>query len=375
MPTSAQWQSAIDFFIGTFSELAILFVVISFIVSVVNHYLPADKVRQLLSGNRGYGIAMMLGAVTPFCSCSTLPMMLGLLKARAAFGPLMAFLITSPLLNPFVIALFWLTFGAKVTLIYSFCVITIAGSAGALLQRFNYQRFIRAEILQTGNSNAESSAHKKQDSSKRFPATSNSVKSSCCSPVETKKVETVSCCTPTTLQAAVTNCCTPNASITLASPALPSSSCCDTKPAKTRADKALYAIFYKLAKDSITQLTSMLPYMIVGVAVGAALHGFVPIEVFNQLAELNTFFMIPLAALIGIFLYVRASTMIPIATSLLAKGLSMGSVMSLTIAGAGASLPEMIMLKKIFHWPLLIAFVLLVLTTACVTGISIELLA
>ena len=118
----------------------------------------------------------------------------------------------------------------------------------------------------------------------------------------------------------------------------------------------------------------MLPYMLLGVAVGAAIHGFVPVILFSQLASLPGFIMIPLAALIGIFLYVRASTMIPIATSLLAKGLSMGSVMSLTIAGAGASLPEMIMLKKLFHWPLLIAFVLLVLLTACITGISIELL-
>ena len=322
MPTSIQWQAAIDFFVGTFAELAVLFVLISLLVSVINYYLPASKVRKLLSGNRGYGVAMALGAVTPFCSCSTLPMLLGLLKARAAFGPLMAFLITSPLLNPFVVALFWLTFGAKVTLLYSGSVLLTAAMAGYLLQRLRFERYIRQELL------AESGG----------------------------------------------GCASASSDCNSAAPAAVSSSCCAANVNIIQPSQRVRLPITQLLQDAVKQLRTMLPYMLLGVAVGAALHGFVPVTLFSQLAALNSFIMIPLAALIGIFLYVRASTMIPIATSLLAKGLSMGSVMSLTIAGAGASLPEMIMLKKIFHWPLLIAFVLLVLFTACITGISIELL-
>ena len=333
------WQAAIEFFISTFAELAVLFVLISLLVSVINYYLPPSKVRRLLSGNRGYGVAIALGAVTPFCSCSTLPMLLGLLKARAAFGPLMAFLITSPLLNPFVVALFWLTFGAKVTLLYSFCVVLIATTAGYLLQQLRFERYIRQELLQSTTQTDSCAA---TDSSTACNSTASMLTAS-------------SCCEAVVQPAAAVSCCAATASVKQPGRLA-------TLPIK------------RLTQDAVSQLRTMLPYMVLGVAVGAVLHGFVPVSLFAQLASLNSFIVIPLAALIGIFLYVRASTMIPIATSLLAKGLSMGSVMSLTIAGAGASLPEMIMLKKIFHWPLLLAFVLLVLLTACITGISIDLL-
>lgn len=339
MTTPTPWQAATEFFVSTFAELAVLFVLISLLVSVINYYLPASKVRRLLSGNRGYGVAIALGAVTPFCSCSTLPMLLGLLKARAAFGPLMAFLITSPLLNPFVIALFWLTFGAKVTLLYSFCVVLIATTAGYLLQQLRFERYIRQELLQSA---APTNSCTAADNSSACNSTGSIAASS-------------SCCETAAQPAATTSCCAPKTSV-------------------KQPGRWAQLPLKQLTQDAVSQLRTMLPYMVLGVAVGAALHGFVPVSLFEQLASINSVALIPLAALIGIFLYVRASTMIPIATSLLAKGLSMGSVMSLTIAGAGASLPEMIMLKKIFHWPLLIAFVLLVLLTACITGFSIELL-
>jgi uncharacterized membrane protein YraQ (UPF0718 family) len=126
--------------------------------------------------------------------------------------------------------------------------------------------------------------------------------------------------------------------------------------------------------ETIKQFKSFAPYMVLGVAVGAVLHGYVPEEAFASLAGQNLFILIPLSAIVGVFLYVRASTMVPIAMSLAAKGVAMDAVMSLTIAGAGASLPEMIMMKKMFHWPLLIAFILVVFSTACITGFAIELL-
>ena len=98
-----------------------------------------------------------------------------------------------------------------------------------------------------------------------------------------------------------------------------------------------------------------------------------PESAFAQLQGYSVIIIIPLAAIIGVFLYVRASTMVPIATALIAKGMSMGSIISLTIAGAGASLPEMIMMKRMFHWPLMFAFIFVVFATACITGFAIEL--
>ncbi|AOE50911.1 permease [Kangiella sediminilitoris] len=317
---SERWQSALDFFLTTFAELAILFVGVSFLVSLLDHFLPKDKVRQLLSGNHGYGIAMMIGAATPFCSCSTLPMMVGLLKARAKFGPVMAFLFTSPLLNPFVVALFWVIFGAQVTIVYSVFVLLMAYIFGVLLQNFGFERYVRRDLMQDESCNSDSKVKIREE--EKQAKCHNSTKTSCSNTTSDKK----------------------------------------------------QSLGMKLARESMSQLRIMLPYMVVGVAVGAALHGFVPSELFSKLSSRHLLIMIPLSAIIGVFLYVRASTMIPIAASLAAKGMALGAVMSLTIAGAGASLPELIMLKKLFHWPLLVAFIVLVFVTACVTGISIELL-
>ena len=112
----------------------------------------------------------------------------------------------------------------------------------------------------------------------------------------------------------------------------------------------------------------------VGVGIGAVINGYVPVTFFEQLSDGSVVWVIPTAAIVGVALYVRASTMVPIAASLAAKGMSMGAIMSLTIGGAGASLPEMIMMKRMFHWPLVLAFIVLVFFTACLTGFVIELL-
>ena len=308
---SDEMRLAVEFFINTFGELAALFLVISFVVSFVNQKLPASKIKALLSGTRGYSVAIGLGVVTPFCSCSTLPMTIGLIKARAPFGPIMTFLFTSPLLNPFIAGLFWVSFGAKITLVYAGFVIALSVCSGWLLQHFQFDRYIREELLvPTCHSN-------KTDGNATTSA----------------------------------------------------SGCSGDQTAN-----AFKVRWSDLAKESLSQFISFVPYMVLGVAVGALINGYVPVTFFEQLARGSVFWVIPAAAMVGVMLYVRASTMVPIAASLAAKGMSMGAIMSLTIGGAGASLPEMIMMKKMFHWPLLLAFITLVFSTACLTGFVIELL-
>ena len=307
---SSELSSAVEFFVFTFGELAILFFIISLGVSFIQQKLPPERVKTLLSGNGGYGVAIGLGAVTPFCSCSTLPMTIGVIKARAAFGPIMAFLFTSPLLNPFIVGLFWVTFGAKVTLIYGTFVVGLAILGGYLLEKFNFERFIRQELLAPSSPELGSCKGSNQ------------------------------------------------------------SSCSDSQQSAEPVKVTLRGVI----KETKSQFISFIPYMAIGVGVGAVLHGYVPESFFAQLSDVNSLWLIPTSAIVGVFLYVRASTMVPIAASLAAKGMSMGAIMSLTIGGAGASLPEMIMMKKMFHWPLLFAFILIVFTTACITGFAIELL-
>ena len=123
------------FFIYNFIELAILFLGVSFLVEVINLFINPEKVQKVLSSNKGgYFIASILGSITPFCSCSTIPLTVGLLKARASFGAVMTFLFTSPLLNPIIIVVFWSAFGFEITLIYSFIAFFVSIFAGFILE-------------------------------------------------------------------------------------------------------------------------------------------------------------------------------------------------------------------------------------------------
>ncbi|MCA1787435.1 MAG: permease, partial [Desulfobacteraceae bacterium] len=116
------------------------------------------------------------------------------------------------------------------------------------------------------------------------------------------------------------------------------------------------------------------PFIILGVAIGSFIHGFLPADMVVQLAGADNPFAIPVSALVGIPLYLRASTMVPIAASLMAKGMSTGAVIALIIGGAGASLPEVAMLKGIFKAPLLAAFLASVMVMAVSAGFLVNLI-
>ncbi|WP_333797402.1 permease [Rheinheimera sp.] len=300
---SPAFAASVEFFIGTLGELLLLFILISMLVMVLQDRFPAARIQALLSGGRGYLTATALGAITPFCSCSTLPMLVGMLRANAAFGPVMTFLLTSPLLNPVLVVLLLSVFGAALTLLYSAAVLLIALTAGVLLSWLNFQRFVTLPELKS---------------------------------------------------------CSCSSDAAVATPA----------PARSFSGPYLQSLFGR----ALTETKSFLPHLLFGVLVGAVIHGYIPTGFFQQLGNLNQWILIPIAALLGIPLYVRASSMIPLALSLVGKGMSYGSVMALTIGGAGASLPEMIILKRIFQWPLLLAFIAVVFLTACITGFSIDFL-
>lgn len=117
----AMLQDAAEMFVFLAVELSLLFIVISAGVSLIRQKVPDHKIQQMMGARkgRGYLLAALLGAVTPFCSCSTIPMLRGLLSAKAGFGPTLTFLFVSPLLNPIIVGLMWMTFGWKVTLLYA----------------------------------------------------------------------------------------------------------------------------------------------------------------------------------------------------------------------------------------------------------------
>ncbi len=309
--TQSMLISSAEMFIQLFIELTLLFIIISYAVALINQKLPAEKIQKLLGGRkgRGYLTAAGLGAVTPFCSCSTIPMLIGLLKARAGFGPTMTFLFTSPLLNPIIIALFIPILGLQVTLWYAGLALSASIIAGVLLQYFGFDRYIKQEMLEPKTSGCGTSCDISQEAF---------------------------CCGSTERQEPI--------------------------------------IWQKAWEESWSLFRSMFPYMLIAMLIGAFVHGFVPADFFAEVASADNPAAIPTAALIGIPLYIRVTALLPLVGSFVAKGVSMGAIIALVIGSGGASLPEVILLRRLFYWPLMLAFLMVIFSMAVIGGFTFNLL-
>lgn len=334
-------QEALGFFAFTVTELAILFIAISFIVGALQEFVPPEKVKELLSAQRGHGylIGAGLGALTPFCSCSTIPIMVGLLKAQAGFGPTMAFLFTSPLVNPIIVGLFFMAFGLKVTLIYAILALLMAVTISYALEKTNFKRFVKFDALDHNETSCCDSATPAQPKAHEPCAYDYS---------EVTPSSALACCT--------------------AMGEAPTLTCCDTAAGPEDASPNS-GRWMRIFRQSVQQFRTFLPYIVFGVAIGAVAYGFVPKELIVKYAGPDNPLAIPVAAIIGVPLYVRVETMIPITVALMGKGMSLGAVVALVIGGAGASIPEVVMLKRIFKAPLLGAFLSAIFTIAVASGL------
>ena len=314
-----------------FAQLAVLFVLISFLVGALQEWLPAEKTRRYLSARhgRGYLIGALIGAATPFCSCSTVPLTLGLLKSGAGFGPTMTLLFTSPLVNPIIVTLFVVTFGVELTLLYTGMALGMAITVSWLMDRAGFERHLRSDLF----------------GKKPAPA---GVPLSAVQSAGTAQNRSMARSEPVTVSLNTSG-------IGLAKPGI-------------AVPKPPWGKARRLFDDAIGQFRSFLPHVLIGVLIGAFAHGFVPDEWLIRYASADNLWAVPLAAVVGVPLYVRGSTMIPIAMTLTAKGMGIGAVIALVIGGAGASLPEMVMLKRMFHWPILAGFLFSVFGIAITTG-------
>ncbi|WP_394230622.1 permease [Shewanella colwelliana] len=294
--TAEMLQDTLNMFLFLAVELTLLFLAISYLVGVLQYYTPPSKIEQILSSKkgRGYLIAGFLGAITPFCSCSTIPFLKGLLRAKAGFGTMMVFLFASPLLNPVIIGLFAVTFGLKVTLFYFAVAMGVSVLAGYLLDKFGFERYVKADAYMT-------------------------TQSSRCG-----------------------------------------SQCGDGKAKPNK--------WMKIWLSTWQDFKKVLPYLLVGIALGSIIYGFMPTEFIARVASDSNPFAVPIAAVIGIPLYIRAEAVIPLSAALAAKGMGLGAVMALIIGSAGASLTEVILLKSIFKHQMIVAFLTIILGMAIGAG-------
>ncbi|MGB9940519.1 permease [Methanosarcina sp.] len=290
---------AVNYFIEIALELTVLFIGITFLVGLIQEYVSDETIKKAMGGRHkvvGSIIGVGFGALTPFCSCSTIPMLLGMLNAGVPFAAAMAFLFSSPLLNPVIISLFVILLGWKIASLYF--AITFVGTViiSLLLDGLGFASHVK--------------------------------------------------------------------------PAAVVRSCCNGQ----QADDAKSRI-QRSAGFAMSLFRQLMPYLVIGAGIGAFIHGFVPTEIISRLAGPNNPLAVPVAAIVGIPIYIRAETMIPIGLALIGKGMSVGAVLALIIGGAGASIPELTLLSAIFRKKLLIAFVVTIFTIAIVAGYSANLLA
>ena len=273
-------------------ELAVLFVVVSIFVGILSVYVSKERIQRVLGTKRsflGSILGAVFGALTPFCSCSTIPITLGLLNSGVAFSSAMSFLFASPLLNPVILTMMAVLFGPKITVIYAVIMFVVAVTAGLILEKAGFSRYLKDVVVEG-------------------------------------LVD-------------------------------------ETGPKFRRVVQYAGKIFKQ-----------MFPYLLLGALIGSVIHGFLPAEWVMAVAGPENLFAVPLAALIGIPLYIRAETILPIGAALIAKGMGVGSVVSLLIGGAGLSLPEVIMLSAMFKKKLLLAFILLVFAGAVLTGLTMQII-
>jgi len=340
-------SEALDMFAFLATELIILFLAISYIVGVLQEFLTPEKIQSILSSRngKGYVIAALLGAITPFCSCSTIPFLKGLLRARAGFGPMMVFLFGSPLLNPVIIGLFVVTFGWKVALFYFAIAMLVSVVAGYTLEKLGFERYVKPEAYQAAQ---PSSCGTSCGENKPAVKAESSCAASRCGEAAPVAAKETACGSEPKVEV---SCCSADGTAT-------------ATVIENKEPSRWAKIWYSTWKD----FKQVFPYLMLGIAIGSFIYGFIPTELIAEYAGAGKWYAIPVAAIIGIPLYIRAEAVIPLSAALVQKGMALGSVMALIIGSAGASLTEVILLKSIFKNQMIAAFLVVILSMAIGAG-------
>jgi uncharacterized membrane protein YraQ (UPF0718 family) len=286
------FYNAINYFLIITAELTLLFLGISTIVALILMHIPQEKIRKWMSGKGVWGNFMgaFVGALTPFCACSTIPLTIGFLEAGITFGSIMSFVIASPLLNPIILTMLVALMGWQVCAVYFIIVFAGAVVFGLIMEKAGWAKLVK-KVRIVGEQ------EEKQEVPKAL----------------TSKIKLA---------------------------------------------------YFKAWED----FKAVLIYLLIGVGIGSIIYGYLPQELVLRFAGPQNPLAIPIAAIIGIPLYIRVESAIPIGVALLQKGMSMGAVIALIIGGAGMAIPEMSMLASIFKIKLVAAIVGVIFLTAVLGG-------
>lgn len=287
--------NAIWFFIYEVPKVLLLLVLVVFVVGIIRSYFSPERTRKMLGGKSlftGNVLASSLGIVTPFCSCSAIPLFLGFVQSGVPLGVTFSFLIAAPMINEVALVLLFGLFGWQTALLYASTGLIIAIAAGFVIGRLNLERFVEVWVYET----------------------------------KAKQVDLIE----------------------------------EKIPFTERIDAGITAVKEIVSKVWI--------YIVIGIAVGAGIHGYVPENFMASLMGKSAWWSVPLSVLIGIPMYSNAAGIIPIVQALLEKGASLGTVLAFMMSVIGLSLPETIILKKVLKIQLIGIFIGVVATGIIIVG-------
>ena len=284
---------ALDFFIYDTLKIFLLLATIIFAVAVIRSSFPPEKAKQLLSHKREYignFLAALLGIVTPFCSCSAVPLFIGFVESGVPLGVTFSFLVSSPMVNEVALIMLWGLFGWRIALIYIGSGLLVAIVAGIVIGKLKMEKYVQDYVweMQVG--------------------------------------------------------------------------CAEIKVITFR-EKLDFAREYTLGL-----LKKIWPYVVVGVGLGAFIHGYVPADFLVRWAGRDNVFAVPVAVALGVPLYSNAAGVIPIVHALMEKGMAIGTVLAFMMAVTALSLPEAIILGNVLKKPLLVTFFGIVATAIVMVG-------
>ena len=306
------------FFVHLAVVLVPLFVGGSFLVGLAGEYLPPEAVERRLRGyDEGVGnvVAAAFGAVTPFCSCSTVPALAGLLLAGAPLGLAFSFLLASPLVNEIAVVLLLGLFGLEVTVLYVVATFTAAVAGGIVVGRLGLADDVKDLEAVTGSAGAVATDG----------GTAGCGDAGCGDGCATDAVGTVE------------------------------------RSHRERVGTA--------ARGAWSFLVDTFPYLLVGMTVGALVHGAVPVGAVRAVLGPENPVAVPLAALAGAPVYVSMSGMLPIAASLSDQGVAVGTVLAFVVGGAGVSIPNLVLLNRLFERRLLVVYAGTVVVIGTAVGV------
>ncbi len=292
VPGSRSGES-LNFFIYDTLKIFLLLTTIIFVVAIIRSSFPPERTKRILSHKREYignVMAALLGIVTPFCSCSAVPLFIGFVESGVPLGVTFSFLISSPMVNEVALIMLWGMFGWKIALIYIGSGLLVAIFAGIIIGKLKMEKYVQDYVweMQVGNSEIK---------------------------------------------------------------------------VMTFREKIDYAREYTLGL-----LKKIWPYVVVGVGIGAFIHGYVPQDFLARWAGRDNPFAVPIAVALGVPLYSNAAGVIPIVQALTAKGMAIGTVLAFMMAVTALSLPEAIILKNVLKNRLLAVFFGIVATAIVCVG-------